>query len=116
LAAVPTRPLANYYGGEAAAVELLLDSAARLGVECLAGTADDLMPAVWAARRGVHVPPGGNSSFLPTLPIGFMAVESVLSAPAELASTPQELGVRPLRDFAALGRKPVAGRFGAGAV
>ena len=33
LVALPTRPLANYYGGEAVAVELLLDSAARLGVE-----------------------------------------------------------------------------------
>lgn len=117
LVALPTRPLANYYGGGgAAAVELLLDSAARLGVECLAGTADDLMPAVWAARRGVHVPPGRNSSFVPTLPIGFLAVEAVLSAPAELVSTLQELGVRSLRDFAALGRKHVAGRFGAEAV
>lgn len=116
LVALPTRPLANYYGDEATAVELLLDAAARMGAECLAGTADDLVPAVWAARRGISVAPGNNAQFLADLPISTLTSEPALEGPTELVRVLEELGVRTFRDFAALRRGDVAGRFGQEAI
>lgn len=112
LVALPTRPLANYYGDEDSAVELLLDTAARMGAECLAGTADDLVPAVWAARRGVSVPPNKTAAFLAELPIETLVSEPALGGSVELTRLLAELGVRTFRQFARLRRADVAGRFG----
>ena len=63
LLAFPMHALAKFYGDEDTAVELLLNATARANVDCLAGTADDLVTATWAARVGKSVEPGkaGNS-------------------------------------------------------
>jgi protein ImuB len=72
--AVPAKGPANYFGGEEAAAERLVDQvASATGVECQIGIADGLFAAVLAAHRGLLVPPGGSPAFLAPLPIGELA-------------------------------------------
>lgn len=115
LLAMPERSLRRYYGSEAKAVELVMDAVARAGADCVPGVADDLVTAVWAAREGRTVPPGGSASYLAHLPLSVLTVEPALGAPVEMAETLVELGIRTLGDFAALPRRDVVGRFGAAA-
>lgn len=116
LLAFPVDALARYYGDEANAVEKLLDAAARLHADCLAGVADDLVSAVWAARLGKSIPVGGGAEFIAGLPISVLSIEPELRAPAHLSATLQQLGLRTMRDFAGLPRADVAARFGQEAV
>ena len=116
LLAFPVDALARYYGDEANAVEKLLDAAARIHADCLAGVADDLVSAVWAARLGKSIPVGGSPEFIAGLPISVLSIESELRAPAHLSATLQQLGLRTMRDFAELPRADVAARFGQEAV
>ncbi|CAI37893.1 putative DNA polymerase involved in DNA repair [Corynebacterium jeikeium K411] len=116
LLAFPVDSLARYYGNEASAVEKLLDAAARIHADCLAGVADDLVSAVWAARLGKSIPVGGSAAFIAELPISVLSIEPELRAPARLSATLQQLGLRTMRDFAGLPRADVAARFGQEAV
>lgn len=116
LLAFPVDSLARYYGDEANAVEKLLDAAARIHADCMAGVADDLVSAVWAARLGKSIPVGGSAEFIAELPISVLSIEPELRAPAHLSATLQQLGLRTMRDFAELPRADVAARFGQEAV
>ena len=104
---------AKYHGGEARAVEMLLDAAALAGADCLAGIADDVITAVLAARRGVQLPVGGGPEFLRGVSLAEVAAESALDFPMELGRAWVDLGLRTLGDVAALPARDVAGRFGA---
>lgn len=116
LLAFPVDALARYYGDEGSAVEKLLDAAARIHADCMAGVADDLVSAVWAARLGKSIPVGGSAAFIAELPISVLSIEPELRAPARLSATLQQLGLRTMRDFAGLPRADVAARFGQEAV
>ncbi|MFC3849084.1 Y-family DNA polymerase [Corynebacterium hansenii] len=104
---------AKYHGGEARAVEMLLDAAALAGADCLAGMADDVITAVLAARRGVQVPVGGGPAFLRGVSLAEVAAEAALDFPVELGRAWADLGLRTLGDVADLPVRDVAGRFGA---
>ncbi|KAB3522912.1 DNA polymerase Y family protein [Corynebacterium sp. zg254] len=116
LLAFPMGSLANFYGSEDVAVEKLLDAAVRINADCLAGTSDDVVSAVWAARSGKNIPPGEVGHFIEHLPLAMMSVEPALDAPYALVHTLQQLGMKTMRDFAALDRADVAARFGSDAV
>ncbi|MBF4552960.1 Y-family DNA polymerase [Corynebacterium suicordis] len=113
LVAFPADSLARYYGGEDQAVELLLDAAVRMQADCLAGTADDVVTAVWAARRGRNIPPGQGPKFIRSLPVEEMVSEPALNGSPDVVRVLRELGVRTLGEFAALPRGDVSARFGA---
>jgi protein ImuB len=115
LLAVPAGSLTRYYGSEEQAVELLVDAAARAGVDCVPGVADDLVTAVWASFTGTVLAPGASAAWVATQPVGILTAEPVLGAPTVMVETLSDLGIRTLADFAALPRRDVVGRFGADA-
>lgn len=112
LAVVALAGPARYFGGEPEAVERLLDAAARRGVDCLAGVADEIPTAVLAARRGAVVPPGCSPGFLAPLPLGELAAEVALGCDRETLAQLSGLGVRTAGELAALPASAVATRFG----
>lgn len=112
LLAFPAGSLARYHGSEARAAELLVDAAARAGADCLAGAADDLVTAVWAARRGQVVPVGGSARWLAGQPLEILLSEPALGVPTAMVGVLADLGIRTLAEFAALARRDVVGRFG----
>ena len=115
LLAVPAGSLTRYYGSEEKAVELLVDAAARAGVDCVPGVADDLVSAVWASFTGAVLAPGASAAWVAAQPVGILTAEPVLGAPTVMVETLSDLGIRTLADFAALPRRDVVGRFGADA-
>lgn len=118
LLVLPVRGAARYFGSEQSAAERLVDAVAATGVECQVGIADQLPTAVFAARAGEVVEPGGDAAFLSPLSIAELSTEPSLSAPGrrELADLLRRMGIRSLGQFAALSRTDVASRFGADAV
>ncbi|APB01438.1 DNA polymerase Y family protein [Nocardia seriolae] len=116
--ALSARGAARFFGSEAAAAERLVDAVAAVGVECQVGIADELSTAVFAARRGILVPPGKGAEFLAPMPVSELAVEPVLAAPqrVELVDLLHRLGLRRIGDFAALTPAEVSSRFGADAI
>lgn len=94
----------RFYGSEDRAVELLLDAAARSGVDMAIGVADELETAQIAARHSRIVPPGGSRDFLRTQPISVLGPD---------AAAFQRLGLRTLGDLANLPKTQVLTRFGA---
>lgn len=112
LLAFSASSLVKYYGDESTAVELLVDAAARAGADCLAGVADDVVTAVWAAREGRSVVSGGSASYLAGLPLRVLVAEASLGTPQAMVAVLSQLGVRTLADFTALPVADVAGRFG----
>ncbi|MBV9089480.1 MAG: DNA polymerase Y family protein [Mycobacteriaceae bacterium] len=118
LLVLPVRGAARYFGSEAAAAERLVDAASAAGAECQAGIADQLSTAVFAARAGRVVDPGGDAAFLAPLSIRELATEASLSREgrADLADLLWRLGIRTVGQFASLSRTDVASRFGADAV
>lgn len=103
---------ARYHGGEDAAAELVLDSASRRGVDCLAGIADEITTAVIAARTGAVVPVGESESFLHRQPLAVLEAESALFCEPEVLHRFAELGLQTLGDLARLPARAVAQRFG----
>jgi len=118
LLVLPVRGAARYFSSERAAAERLLDAVAAAGAECQVGIADELATAVFAARAGRTVPPGGDAEFLSGLSIRQLAGEPSLSGQGrgELADLLWRLGVRTFGEFAALPRAEVAARFGSDAL
>ena len=118
LLVVPVRGAARYFGSEQAAAERLVDAVAAAGAECQAGIADQLATAVFAARAGRVVQPGGDAGFLAGLSIRQLSAEPSLSGPGrgDLSDLLWRLGIRTIGEFAALPRMDVASRFGADAV
>lgn len=105
----------RFHGGEDKAVEMLLDAAARRGVDMTVGVADEIATAVIAARHqrlGAVVPPGCSRRFLAPQPIGVLAAEVALECPPELVAKLQQLGVRTLEQLAQLPLSQVTTRFG----
>ncbi|CAJ1585066.1 DNA polymerase Y family protein [[Mycobacterium] wendilense] len=118
LLALSVRGAARYFGSEQEAGERLIDAVAAAGAECQIGVADQLPTAVFAARAGRIVAPGGDAQFLSDLSIRQLAAEPSLSAPGrdELADLLWRMGIRTFGRFAELPRTDVASRFGADAV
>lgn len=121
LMVLPVRGAARYFGSEAHAAERLIDAVAvssAAGAECQVGIADQLPTAVFAARAGRVVEPGGDARFLSVLSIRQLATEPSLSGPGreELADLLWRMGIRTIGRFAALSRTDVASRFGADGV
>ncbi|WP_432246382.1 DNA polymerase Y family protein [Mycolicibacterium sp. ELW1] len=118
LLVLPVRGAARYFGSEPAAAERLVDAVAAAGAECQVGIADQLPTAVFAARAGRVLEPGGDARFLSALSIRQLSGEPSLSGPGreELADLLWRMGIRNLGQFAALSRSDVASRFGADAV
>ncbi len=118
LLVLPVRGVARYFGSEQNAAERLVDAVAGAGAECQVGVADQLATAVFAAKAGRVVEPGGDGSFLAGLSIRQLAEEPSLSGPgrSELADLLRRLGIRTFAQFAALPRTEVASRFGTDAV
>ncbi|MGA5464133.1 DNA polymerase Y family protein [Mycobacterium sp. NPDC050041] len=118
LLVLSVRGAARYFGSEQAAAERLVDAVAAAGAECQVGIADQLATAVFAARAGRIVEPGGDAGFLSTLSIRQLATEPSLAAPGrdELADLLWRMGIRTVGQFAELSRSDVASRFGADAV
>ncbi len=112
------RGATRFFGSEEEAAERLVDAVAGAGVEAQIGIADELSTAVIAARRAVIVPTGMGARFLAPLPVGELAAEPSLAAPAraDLVDLLHRLGLRRVGDFAALSSSTVASRFGADAV
>lgn len=118
LLVLPMRGAARYYGSEQQAAERLIDAVAVAGAECQAGIADQLSTAVYAARAGRVVQPGGDAQFLADLSIRQLCAEPSLSGSGreELVDLLWRLGIRTMGAFAAMPRSDVASRFGADAV
>jgi len=118
LLVLPVRGAARYFGSEQAAAERLVDAVAAAGAECQVGVADQLPTAVFAARAGRIVEPGGDAAFLSALSIRQLAAEPSLAPPGrdDLADLLWRMGIRRIGQFAALSRTDVASRFGADAV
>ena len=118
LLVLPVRGAARYFGSEQAAAERLIDAVGAAGAECQVGIADELATAVFAARAGRIVPPGGDAEFLSGLSIRHLAAEPSLSGQGrgELADLLWRLGIRTFGQFAALPRAEVAARFGSDAL
>ncbi|WP_172831615.1 DNA polymerase Y family protein, partial [Mycobacterium asiaticum] len=121
LLVLPVRGAARFFGSEQQAAERLIDAVAvssGVGAECQIGIADGLSTAVFAARAGRVVEPGGDARFLSALSIRQLATEPSLSGPGreELADLLWRMGIRTLGQFAALSRTDVASRFGADAM
>lgn len=121
LMVLPVRGAARYFGSEADAAERLTDAVAvssGAGAECQVGIADRLSTAVFAARAGRVVEPGGDARFLAVLSIRQLATEPSLCGPGreELTDLLWRMGIRTIGQFAALSRGDVASRFGADGV
>ena len=118
LLVLPARGAARFFGSEQQVAERLIDAVAAAGAECQVGIADGLSTAVFAARAGRVVEPGGDARFLSALSIRQLATEPSLSGPGrdELSDLLWRLGIRTIGQFGALSRTDVASRFGADAV
>jgi protein ImuB len=118
LLVLPVRGAARYFGSEASAAERLVDAVSAAGAECQAGVADQLPTAVFAARAGRIVDPGGDAVFLAPLSIRELATEPSLAGEgrADLTDLLWRLGIRTVGQFAALSRTDLTSRFGADAV
>ncbi len=118
LLVLPVRGAGRYFGSEPAAAERLVDAVSAAGAECQAGIADQLSTAVFAAKTGRIVEPGGDAAFLAGLSIRELAAEPSLSGEgrADLVDLLWRLGIRTVGQFAGLSRTDVASRFGTDAV
>lgn len=98
LLVLPVRGPARFFGSEQMAAERLIDAVAAAGAECQVGIADRLSTAVFAARAGRIVEPGGDARFLSLLSIRQLATEPSLSGPGRDDLTPFERWSRNVRD------------------
>ena len=118
LLVLSVRGAERYFGSEHAAAEKLVDAVASAGAECQVGIADQLPTAVFAARAGCVVDPGGDARFLSALSIRQLATEPSLSSLDRdgLVDLLWRMGIRTIGQFATLARTDVVSRFGADAL
>lgn len=105
----------RFHGGEEAAVEMLVDAAARRGVDSTVGVADEIATALIAARHpggGMVVPPGASRDYLAPRAVRTLAAETSLGCGAELVAHFERLGLRTLGELAQLPLAQVVTRFG----
>lgn len=112
LVVVDARAAARYHGDEAGAAELLIDAAARQGVDCLAGIADEISTALIAARVGAVVPAGQGRQFLAGLSVNQLVAETALGCDRDVVESLSQLGIRTLGELSALPLTSVTTRFG----
>ncbi|SER64972.1 Y-family DNA polymerase [Corynebacterium cystitidis] len=101
---------AKFHGSEDTVLEMLIDTAARKGIDAQAGAADEIATAVLAARSGVIV--DKSSDFLATQPIGVLVAEISFGIDSDVVRSLSQLGVQTLGDLAALPSTAVSTRFG----
>jgi protein ImuB len=118
LLVLQVRGAARYFGSEHAAAEKLVDAVAAAGTECQVGIADQLPTAVFAAKAGRVIEPGGDAVFLAALSIRQLAAEPSLSTSGrdDLVDLLWRMGIRTIGQFAALSRADVVSRFGVDAM
>ncbi|WIM68174.1 DNA polymerase Y family protein [Corynebacterium breve] len=104
---------AKFHGSESAALEMMLDAAARKGIDAFAGAADEIATAIIATRSNTVVDPEGSRAFLSVQPIESLAAEVALGVDPELVRSLSQLGVRTLGELAELPSTAVATRFSA---
>lgn len=103
---------ANFHGSEDAALEMLLDAAARRGIDTFAGAADEIATAVIAARAGTRVPAQGSAEFLAAQPLRVLIAETALGADTTTVTTLGQLGITTLGECAAIPPAAMTTRFG----
>lgn len=99
----------------AKAMEMLIDSVARQGVDTTVGVADEIATAIIAARdqeTGQVVARGASKDYLSMQPVSVLSAETALGIPHELVQQFQQLGLRRLGDVANLPLRQVVNRFG----
>ncbi|MCP1387789.1 DNA polymerase Y family protein [Corynebacterium sp. TA-R-1] len=101
-----------FHGGEDVALEMLVDAAARRGIDTLAGAADEIATAVIAARSGQVVPPGESAAYLARQPLAVLTAETALAADADTVKTLGQLGITTLGELAAIPPAAMTTRFG----
>ncbi len=104
----------RFHGSEDRAVEMLIDAAARRGIDAQVGVADEIATALIAARVGAGqvVPEGGSRPFLDVQPVTLLAAEASLHCDSSLVESLGDLGIRTLGELAALPATAVTTRFG----
>ena len=105
---------AERFHGEKA-MEMLIDSVARQGVDSTVGVADEIATAIIAARHqetGHVVAQGASKDFLALQPVSVLSAETALEIPHALVQQFQQLGLRTLGDIANLPLRQVVNRFG----
>ena len=102
----------SFHGSEETATEMLIDAAARRGIDAFAGVADEIATALIAARLSAVVPKGGSAEFLAGQPLNVLLAETSLGADAETVKALGQLGVATLGDLAQLPSTAVSTRFG----
>lgn len=104
----------RFHGSEGGAVEMLVDAAARRGVDAAVGVADEIATALIAARvgEGRIVAPGGSREFLAPRPVTLLSAETSLHCDPTLVDSLRQLGVHTLGDLAALPPRALSTRFG----
>ncbi|MDO5077109.1 DNA polymerase Y family protein [Corynebacterium sp.] len=113
LVAVDACAAATYHGGEARAIELLVDAAAMCGVDSFAGVADEITTAMIAARVPALVSPKDSKTFLASQPVRILSAEDALDVDPHTVQTLIELGLRTLGQVADVGAHSMVSRFGA---
>ena len=103
---------ANFHGSEDAALEMLLDAAARRGIDTFAGAADEIATAVIAARAGTRVPAQASAEFLAAQPLRVLIAETALGADTTTVTTLGQLGITTLGECAAIPPAAMTTRFG----
>lgn len=116
LVAIDAAAAARYHGGEEIAAQLLIDAAARRGIDVEVGVADSLNTAIIAARapHGAVVGrgEGASTSFLARQPMLMLVAEEALACDPDIIKTLVDLGISTLGELAALPVESLATRFG----
>lgn len=102
----------KFHGDEDTALEMLLDAAARHGIDVMAGAADEIATAVIATRSSHVVAAGESAQFLAVQPLRVLTAETALGADPETVRTLGQLGIQTLGQLAQLPSSAVMTRFG----
>ncbi|MDY5785926.1 DNA polymerase Y family protein [Corynebacterium sp.] len=102
-----------FHGGEDLAAEMLIDAAARRGIDAAAGVADELSTAIIATRFSAVVPAGASREFLAARPLRTLLAEAALGADPHTVNELGQLGIATLGDLAAVPSTAMTTRFGA---
>ncbi|EEI15972.1 MULTISPECIES: Y-family DNA polymerase [Corynebacterium] len=113
LVVVDLAAAARFHGGEDIAAEMLIDAAARRGIDAFAGVADELATAIVATRSSAVVPPGTSAQFLAVQPLRVLLAEVALAADVETVKALGQLGLATLGDIANVPATAMSTRFGA---